>query len=126
MALTDKRKRFIEEYAKDFNGSAAAIRVGYSEDRARKTASEILLLDEAQEYLSELIETLREEDLVTKRDIIEKLSMIADRSSIEERHFNNAIKAYAEISKLLGFYEAEKHDHKHESININYNKPQKK
>ena len=119
MALTDKRKRFIEEYSKDFNGTAAAIRVGYSEDRARVTASEILSLDEAQEYLKELIEALRDDDLVTKRNILEKLLMIADRSSIEERHFNNAIKAYAEISKLLGFYEAEKKDINVSGLNIN-------
>lgn len=33
--LTDKQKRFIEEYLVDFNGAAAARRAGYSEDSAR-------------------------------------------------------------------------------------------
>ncbi len=125
MALTDKRKRFIEEYTKDFNGSAAAIRAGYSKDRANVTSSEILSLDEAQEYLEELMSALREEDIVTKRNILEKLKMIAERSSVDEKHFNSAIKAYGEISKMLGFYEPDKIEHSGEGITINYNKPKK-
>jgi phage terminase small subunit len=34
--------RFVTEYCKDFNGTAAAIRAGYAENSARETASELL------------------------------------------------------------------------------------
>lgn len=42
MALSYKQQRFVAEYLKDFNGSQAAIRAGYSERSSRSTASELL------------------------------------------------------------------------------------
>lgn len=40
--LTDKQKAFIVEYVKDFNGTQAAIRAGYSENTANVIASQNL------------------------------------------------------------------------------------
>ena len=40
--LTWKQKAFIDEYMKDYNGTQAAIRAGYSEDSAQQIASENL------------------------------------------------------------------------------------
>ena len=40
--LTPKRRAFIEEYCKDFNGQKAAERAGYSPRTARVTASKLL------------------------------------------------------------------------------------
>lgn len=40
--LTDKQRRFVEEYCIDFNGAAAARRAGYSEDTANVIASQNL------------------------------------------------------------------------------------
>ena len=125
MALTDKRKKFCEEYLKDGNGTRSAIAAGYSEISARVQAVKILEDEEVVEYIKERQEEFKNECNITKHNIIERLNMIADRSSIEEKNFNNAIKAYAEISKLLRFYEAEKIDVKDDRVNINYNKPKK-
>lgn len=36
---TDKQRRFVEEYCRDFNGAAAARRAGYSENGAKKAAN---------------------------------------------------------------------------------------
>jgi len=41
-ALSAKRQKFVFEYVKDFNASAAARRAGYAEKSARKTAWEIM------------------------------------------------------------------------------------
>jgi phage terminase small subunit len=40
--LTPRAKRFVAEYLKDFNGTRAAIRAGYSPRSARVTASKML------------------------------------------------------------------------------------
>ena len=40
--LNEKRTRFCQEYIKDLNGSAAAIRAGYSDKTARQEAYKLL------------------------------------------------------------------------------------
>jgi phage terminase small subunit len=40
--LTIRQERFVSEYLVDFNGSAAAMRAGYSHHSAKKTAHELL------------------------------------------------------------------------------------
>ncbi|MBF1023486.1 MAG: terminase small subunit, partial [Lachnospiraceae bacterium] len=42
MKLTAKRKRFVDEWLIDFNGTQAAIRAGYSEKTAAATAARLL------------------------------------------------------------------------------------
>ncbi|HBS9937649.1 TPA: terminase small subunit [Klebsiella pneumoniae] len=42
MALTDKQEMFCREYSIDLNATQAAIRAGYSEKTANRTASENL------------------------------------------------------------------------------------
>ena len=39
--MTDRQRRFVEEYLVDCNAAAAAVRAGYSEKSARRTASEL-------------------------------------------------------------------------------------
>ena len=39
--LTPKQKRFVAEYLKDFNGTQAAIRAGFSPKRAAETAYDL-------------------------------------------------------------------------------------
>lgn len=61
--LTDKQKRFIDEYLVDLNATQAAIRAGYSEKTARYQASQNLTklniqaeIKRRQEALSEKLE----------------------------------------------------------------------
>lgn len=51
--LSPKRRRFVEEYIKDLNGSAAAIRAGYSEATAGAIAWELLRIDDVQAAIEE-------------------------------------------------------------------------
>lgn len=52
MALTDKQKRFCEEYLIDLNATQAAIRAGYSPKTAEQTASRLLRNVKVQEYIA--------------------------------------------------------------------------
>ena len=54
--LTDKQRRFCEEYMLDFNGTAAYLRCGYkaSPDAARCSATRLLAKASIQRYLQQL------------------------------------------------------------------------
>lgn len=54
--LLPQQQLFCEEYLKDFNGTQAAIRAGYSERSAYSQASRLLSHDEVQAYISHRIE----------------------------------------------------------------------
>lgn len=75
--IADKHKRFCEEYMVDMNGKQAAIRTGYSEDRAEVTASELLAREEVKEYLIELKQKASNK-LEIKRDrVLKEFARIA-------------------------------------------------
>jgi phage terminase small subunit len=51
--LTGRQSRFVFEYCKDFNGTKAYIRAGYSDDGASAGGSRLLALPEVQEAIEE-------------------------------------------------------------------------
>lgn len=52
--FTEKQKKFCLEYLRDFNGTAAAIRAGYSANSAYSIAEENLKKPEIKAYINEL------------------------------------------------------------------------
>lgn len=74
MKLTDKQKRFCEEYIIDCNATQAAIRAGYSELSARQMGTENLSKPSIREYINELQTRVKQ----TAPD------KIADASEIEQ------------------------------------------
>lgn len=77
VGLTDKQRRFCEEYMVDFNGTQAAIRAGYSEDSARQIATENLTKPSVQDYLAALKSDAAHIYNISKGDLIEELRKIA-------------------------------------------------
>lgn len=66
--LTDKQRRFCEEYLKDFNATQAAIRAGYSEGTANVIGSENLAKPYIKEFLNKTLDSLSmEAGEITKR-----------------------------------------------------------
>ena len=65
--LTDKEENFILQYPKDFNGTQAAIRAGYSPDSAKRIAYQLL-------HETPLVKQAIE------RDIEERLQRLGDRA----------------------------------------------
>ena len=53
MALTEKQRRFVDEYLIDLNATQAAIRAGYSVKTAREQASQNLTKLNIQQEISE-------------------------------------------------------------------------
>lgn len=52
--LSPKQERFCQEYAKDLNGTRAAIRAGYAERSAAEQAARLLTIDKVFSRVSEL------------------------------------------------------------------------
>ncbi len=58
--LTDKQKRFCQEYLKDCNAAQAAVRAGYSAKTAKEQAARLLTNVNLQEYLNSLMNKVEE------------------------------------------------------------------
>lgn len=112
MALTDKQKRFCEEYVVDLNATQAAIRSGYSENTANRIASENLSKLDIQEYISELQETTSKRLNITKDEVLNLTWNIAQTGGKD----TDKLKAAEIVNKMLGFYEA---DNKQKQPQIN-------
>lgn len=74
--LTEKQKRFCEEYIKDFNGTQAAIRAGYY-PKTRTTASEYLAKPNVSSYVRELRTTFLKDSIATAEEIEQMLTNVA-------------------------------------------------
>lgn len=100
--LTDKQKRFCEEYLIDLNATQAAIRAGYSKKTADRIASENLKKLEIQNYLNGLMEKRSEDTGITAEKVVKELEIIA--FSDVEITAKEKIKALELLGKHLGMF----------------------
>lgn len=75
--LTDKQRRFCEEYIVDLNATQAAIRAEYSEKTAYSMGQRLLKKVEAQEYIKQLKEERAARTQIEADRVIYELSLIA-------------------------------------------------
>jgi len=76
--LNDKQIAFCKEYCLDFNGSAAAIRSGYSETSSRQIASELLTKPNIRSEIDRILkarEDAQREEIRAR--VLEELAKIA-------------------------------------------------
>lgn len=74
--LTDKQRRFCEEYLVDLNATQAAIRAGYSESTANRIASENLSKPDIQEYIHKLKKARSERTRITADMVLQELGKV--------------------------------------------------
>lgn len=136
-ACGGKKKKFVEEYIKDYNGTAAAIRAGYSENAAAQQASRLLREPAVIAYRDALVEAAADAVGVCKSSLIVKTEEIYRRAmrSKEVERFNpithewegtgeyvfdsrGATKAMELQAKLIGAL-TEKHSFDGEGVTLN-------
>lgn len=122
--LTDKQRRFCEEYMVDLNATQAAIRAGYSENTANEQGSQNLAKLSIQEYIAKLRQPIAEKLKITREGVIKDIITIKERCMAEEPVMiydptekgmvesgeyrfdsNGALKASDMLAKHIGFYE---------------------
>lgn len=74
--MTEKQKRFCEEYITDCNATQAATRAGYSPKTAYSIGQNLLKKVEIQNYIKELSENAKNEKIATAREVMEHLTAV--------------------------------------------------
>lgn len=121
MGLTDKQRRFCEEYVVDWNATRAAIAAGYSEKTAYSIGQENLKKPEIAEYLEEIQKDLTKLAGVSALQNMRLLWEIANgkvTAAIGSEEVDipqktaDRIAAIRELNKMIpGALAPEKHDH---------------
>lgn len=77
MRLTDKQRKFCDEYLIDLNATQAAIRAGYTENYANTNASKLLQNTTISQYIGERQKELSRKTEITQERVIRELALIA-------------------------------------------------
>ena len=75
--LTEKQKRFVEEYLVDLNATQAAIRAGYSQDTACEQGSRLLANAKVQAVVAERRKAIANKIEVTQERVAQELAKLA-------------------------------------------------
>lgn len=74
--MTEKQKRFCDEYLIDCNATQAAIRAGYSEKTAYSVGNENLKKPELKEYIDEQLERMHSEKIADGEEVLKYLTAV--------------------------------------------------
>ena len=101
--MNERQKRFVEEYRKDFNGTAAARRMGYGETSAKTIAYRFLHDPQVRQALTEAV-------CLDKGDrVIRELQSVAFSEGSDESGASvkmaSKLKALELLGKHLGLFD---------------------
>lgn len=82
--LTEKQKRFCDEYLIDLNATQAAIRCGYSEKTARSQGQRLLTNVDIQAYIQEQMQTIQKDKIASAEEVIEYLTSVMRGEQTDE------------------------------------------
>ena len=83
MKLTEKQKRFVDEYIKSGNATQAAIKAGYSKKYANTNVSKLLQNTTIKSYLAERMKLIDSERIMSAKEAVELLTGIG-RGEVKE------------------------------------------
>lgn len=84
MKLTEKQKRFADEYIISGNATQAAIKAGYSPKYANTNASKLLQNTTLKNYIDERLEELKSERTADAQEVLEYLTSVMRGNETEE------------------------------------------
>lgn len=113
--ITNKQRRFIEEYFVDCNAKQAAIRAGYSPKSAEFQGSKLLAIPEVSEEIARIRKEMSEKSKLTREELLNDLKEIKDAN--KKTFAPAALKAIEIIAKMQGWNEPDKIEHSGE-INL--------
>ena len=99
LKLTDKQKRFCEEYVIDLNATQAAIRAGYSEKTARTTAAKMVSKGNIQAYISELQQKHSESTDISAERVLKEYASLGFANASDFYEPNGEPKPINELTK---------------------------
>ena len=81
--MTDKQRKFADEYLVDCNATQAAIRAGYSKKTAYSIGDENLKKPEIKKYIDEQLEKISCEKIADATEVLEYLTSVMRREKKE-------------------------------------------
>lgn len=102
--ISEKQKRFCEEYLIDLNATQAAIRAGYSEKNASRIAIDLLNKIHVSEYLGHMREEQSKRTGITADKVLEEISRIAFTEDVEVSG-KEKMHALEMLAKHLGVFD---------------------
>lgn len=106
-SLRPKQLRFIDEYLVDMNGTAAAVRAGYSAKCARSIATENLSKPALQAALQVRQAQMAYRLEITRQAVIQRILEGIEMARTMERP-DVMIRGWTDIARMLGLYEPER------------------
>ena len=74
--MTEKQKRFCDEYLIDLNATQAAIRAGYSKKTAYRTGADNLMKPQIKEYISARMDEKNKELIADQDEVLKYLTSV--------------------------------------------------
>lgn len=112
--LTDKQRRFVDEYLIDLNATQAAIRAGYSRKTAYSIGQENLTKPEIQEAIQVENDKRSGRTQITQDYVLQKLKEIADKPASDSQYsdlkYSSKLKALELLGKHLGTFDGKGND----------------
>ncbi len=106
--LTERQKRFVEEYLVDLNATQAAIRAGYSPRTAYSTGQRLLKNVEVQAAIQEAMEERSRRTEVTQDMVVDELRAVAFAQAADYSDsalkVSNKLKALELLGRHLGMF----------------------
>ncbi len=110
--ITDRMKKFVDEYLVDFNATAAAIRAGYSESTANEQGSQLLARPDIRELVAEGQKAIAERTQTFQDSAVEELKIVGfsdladfltvkEGGIVEQKPFNELTKAQTKCIKKI-------------------------
>ncbi len=113
--LTDKQRRFVEEYCSNgFNATKAAISAGYKPDNARQIGSDNLSKVDIQDYIQSFMGKATKKALLTTEDVVKGLLVEAQYSG-EGSSQSARVSAWKALSDYTGGFDVNKQKVDHSS-----------
>lgn len=97
--VSERRRRFAEEYIKDFNGAAAAVRAGYTQKQhsARHSAQRLLNEPEVQAMIREFASNAVQRNKVYIDGVLAELARIATVDFAQAFNEDGSLKRLSDI-----------------------------
>lgn len=99
--MTEKQKRFCDEYLIDLNATQAAIRAGYSKKYANTNVSKLLQITAIREYIDARMKEKESELIATQDEVLRYLtSVLRGESQSEELVVEGQGNGYSEAKRV--------------------------
>ncbi len=100
--MTEKQKRFADEYLIDLNATQAAIRAGYSKKTAYSQGERLLKKVEVEKYIQERMKQLASGKVATAEEVIQYLtSVLRGEAKGEEIVVEGCGDGYSEAKTMM-------------------------